>query len=104
MEELRLEWAAAPGVSPHVTMAVISIPGLFGPTPVWDMVVSGDVTAVSLPDFANIEGTPGVGTGFFDLQVVRIYREGLNINDYDVFDLDPSRWRAWSLVTTSFTR
>lgn len=104
MEDLRIEWTADPGVSPHLTMVVVSIPGLFGPTPVWDMVVGGEVTEITLPDFANIEGTPGVGPGFFDVQVVRIYREGLNINDYDVFDLDPSRWRAWSLIKSSFSR
>jgi hypothetical protein len=105
MTDLHLEWDADDtGLEVHGTYVVISVPTLMGPMPIWDMVVAPGVTSVELPDFPAIEGTPGLTPGPYLFRVMRLHRPGMDVDNYDLFDLDPGSWRAWSILETSFTR
>ena len=105
LDELRLEWTAdEAGLDVQGTYVVISVPTPFGPMPIWDLMVDPGVTTVPLPDFPAIEGTPGLSTGSYLLRILRLHRPGMTVDSYDLFDLDPTGWRAWSLLETGFTR
>ena len=63
-----------------------------------------DVTDVLLPDFPNIEGTPGIGEGFKILDIIRAYREGFDIDSFSYSDLGTARWRSWAMDRVTFTK
>lgn len=88
---------AAPGVLPHFNMISVVIPGLMGDTPVWTIITDGTVKQVNLPDFPNIEGTPGIPTGALKLSIFRVFKEGFAIDNYDYTDLQQLDWRSWAV-------
>jgi len=104
LSDLVLAWTAEGGLDIQATYVVVSVPTLFGPVPVWDLMVDPAVTTVALPDLPAIEGTPGLSPGPYLLRLLRLHRPGMDVDGYDLFDLDPTRWRAWSILETSFTR
>ena len=94
-----------PGVPAHFNTVNIAIPGAFGDTPVWQIMTDGDVFAFDLPDFENIEGTPGIAAGnTYKLTIRRVYAEDFDIDNYDFLDLSVYRWRSWSVAETLFTK
>jgi hypothetical protein len=104
MTELKVGFDVKDGVDAHFNQIVIAIPGLSGPQPIWSITTDGDVFNVDLPDFENIEGTPGVYTGLQYLTIRRVYKENFTIDNYDLSDLNTASWRSWSIDTTTFTK
>lgn len=88
---------SAPGVAPHFNLISVAIPGLMGDTPVWTIITDGSVQSVNLPDFPNIEGTPGIAPGTLKLTTFRVYKEGFAIDNYDYTDLNQLEWRSWAV-------
>jgi hypothetical protein len=104
-EDYTVSWTVQDGVDPHFTYATIAIPGMFDPVPEWIMINDYYVTEVHLPDFPNIEGTPGISSGpekYFT--VIRAYKEGFDINNYSMMDLNQSQWRSWAFDRTTFSK
>lgn len=101
-----LEWSVKPDTpEPHFNYVTIGIPGMGGDTPVWNIMSAGDLTSAKLPDFPNIQGTPGIpkNTGL-RLTMIRGYKEGFDIDAYDLTDLNNLTWRSWAFNTFLFTR
>ena len=63
----------------------------------WYVLTDYHVTDFVLPDFPNIEGTPGIGPGMRRMIVMRAYREGFDIDNYSYGDLDVAGLRSWSV-------
>ncbi|MBT9559404.1 MAG: hypothetical protein IV100_25470, partial [Myxococcales bacterium] len=99
----QLHFEVEPGVPAHFNYITVTIPGLFGDTPVWSITTDGDVTHIELPDFENIEGTPGIGAGTYKLTIFRVYKDDFDIDNYDFSDLDTTRWRSWAIDETLFS-
>jgi hypothetical protein len=99
-----LQWQAnAGGPDASFNFVLLQQPSMMGPVLFWDFMAGGDVTYVDLPDFPNIEGTPGVPPGFYIYTVQRVYKEGFDIDNFDFTDLDYRSWRSWSQVQQTFT-
>jgi len=98
-----LQWQFGPG-GPDAGFHSVTLeqPSMMGPVLFWDFMADGDVTYVDLPDFPNISGTPGVPQGTYIYTIIRVYKEGFNIDNYDFMDMDYRTWRSWSWVQTSF--
>ncbi len=101
-----LEWEVRPDTpEPHFNYVTVGIPGMGGDTPVWNIMSAGDLTAAKLPDFPNIQGTPGIPKGTaLRLTMIRGFKEGFDIDAYDLTDLNQLTWRSWSFNTFLFTR
>jgi hypothetical protein len=98
-----LEWQVDPGPASSFYYTTLEQPSMMGPPIMfWDLMSDGDVTYVELPDFPNIEGTPGVPEGFYIYSVLRVYKEGFDIDNYDFMDLDYTTWRSWSSDMSNF--
>jgi len=97
-----LEWHVDPGPASSFYSVALQQPSMMGPVMFWDIVTDGDVTYVELPDFPNIEGTPGLPTGFYIYSVSRVYKEGFDIDNYDFFDFNYPSWRSWSDIGSTF--
>ncbi len=103
-DEYAISWTTQPGPDPHFSYVDISVPGMFGPIPEWTTVNDWDVEDILLPDFPNIEGTPGISPGFKILTVIRVYREGFDIDHYSNLDLNTLIWNSWSMDQLTFTK
>ncbi len=101
-----LEWQVDPAwPEPHFNYVTIGIPGMGGDTPVWNIMTKGSVTKVDLPDFPTIQGTPGIPKNTpLHLTIIRGYKEGFDIDHYDMTDLDTLSWRSWALHSFMFVR
>jgi hypothetical protein len=101
-----VKWQVDPQtVEPHFNYAVIGIPGLGPDTPVWNIMAKGNLSEVELPDFPSIQGTPGIPKGkTMRLTVMRVYKEGFDIDAYDGTDLNQLSWRSWAFTSFLFTR
>jgi hypothetical protein len=74
-------------------------------TPVWNITTKGSVTEVELPDFPSIQGTPGIPKGtMLRLTILRVYKEGFDIDHYDESDLNQMTWRSWAINEYFFQR
>jgi len=94
-----------PGVEPHFTYLTIGIPGMGGDTPVWNMMIKGSLFEADLPDFPNIQGTPGIPMGTpLHMTIIRGYKEGFDIDHFDNYDLNQMTWQSWALDSFYFTR
>ena len=69
----------------------IQIPGLMGPTPCWLTVTEGSITEYDLPEFPTIEGTPGIPDGPLILTVIRAFKPGFSLDNYDYSRLQHPR-------------
>ncbi len=103
-EEYRISWDVKPGPDPHFSYVVVSVPGMMGPVPEWIVVNDFNVTENLLPDFPNIEGTPGISVGPKILTLWRVYKEGFDIDNYSYQDFGQLRWRSWAVDETTFTK
>lgn len=99
-----LDWTVKPGVDPHFTYAEVAIPTMTGPIPEWITINDFNVTHVDLPDLPSIEGTPGITAGPKLFTVMRVYKEGFEIDNYSNQDFNQLRWNSWSVNQTSFTK
>jgi len=102
--DYRVSWQNQPGPDPHFSYVEIAIPTMFGPVPEWTMINDYDVQSILLPDFPNIEGTPGIDPGVKYLTVIRVYKEGFDIDQYSNSDLFMLGWRSWSVNQVVFTK
>ncbi len=101
MQGFHVSFGVKPGVEAKYNLVDIFIPTPFGDVPVWGITTDGDVFDFDLPDFANIEGTPGIPTGGYGLRIMRGWNENFEIDNYDNFDFNP---RSWAIDTTTFTK
>jgi hypothetical protein len=105
LEEGKISFKAKHGIPPSFNYIMIAIPGAFGDTPIWSILTKGDVGEVLLPDFEKIQGNPYIPQGTaLKLTVIRAYREGFDINNYDFNDLYTLNWLAWSADIIMFQR
>jgi hypothetical protein len=107
-EDYAVSWSTLPGPDPHFSLAEISIPTLMPwgleYVPEWTMINDYYVQDILLPDFPDIDGSPGISKGEKSLLVVRIYKEGFDINNYSGMDMSTITWQSWSLDRISFTK
>ncbi len=101
-----IKWIVDPEtVEPHFNRVTIGIPGMGPDTPVWNIMTSGDLSQVVLPDFPAIQGTPGIPTGkMMRLTLIRGYMEGFDIDSYDNTDLNTYKWQSWAINQLFFTK
>ncbi|MBR58858.1 MAG: hypothetical protein CMH54_12670 [Myxococcales bacterium] len=99
-----MSWITSDGVEPHFQYKKIGIPSLMGDTPVWTFISGGDINAVALPDFQNIEGTPGIPGGLLRFTFFRVFKEGFDIDHFDYSDLNTLDWQAWAYDTMLFMK
>lgn len=102
----QLDWNVAPDTAePHFNYVTIGIPGMGPDTPVWNIVSAGDLSTAKLPDFPNIQGTPGIPKAtMLRLSITRAYKEGFDMDAYDLTDINTLTWRSWAINTFMFTR
>ena len=103
-EAYKISWDVDPGPDPHFSYVQVAVPGLFGPVPEWTIINDWNVQDVLLQDFPNIEGTPGIAGGDKILYIMRVYKEGFDIDNYSNLDFNQLNWNAWSQDTTTFTK
>ena len=103
-EDYNISWTVKEGPDPHFSYVILEVPGMFGPVPEWTMINDYYVTNIDLPDFPNIEGTPGIAPGTKYLTIYRAYKEGFDIDNYSLMDFNQLRWRSWSIGEVSFTK
>jgi len=103
-DDYRISWQTQPGPDPHFSYVEIAVPTLFGLVPEWTMINDFDVQSILLPDFPNIEGTPGIDPGAKYLTIIRVYKEGFDIDNYSNSDLNQFGWRSWSMNSVVFTK
>ena len=99
-----ISWTVQDGVDPHFSYIILEVPGMMGPVPEWTMVADYNVTDIVLPDFPNIDGTPGIAPGTKYLTLIRGYKEGFDIDNYSNQDFNQLRWQAWALDNVTFTK
>lgn len=105
LTEPRIEVAANPGIPASMHYFLVAIPGLMGDIPVWEFIASGDTFRLDLPDFENLEGTPGIPRGTpLKLIVIRSLIPGFTMDHFDFSDLSPFEQSAWAVDITTFTR
>ncbi|NOZ01881.1 MAG: hypothetical protein GXP54_08340 [Deltaproteobacteria bacterium] len=105
LKDLYLEFKAAPGLPASFHYVMIAIPSLFGDIPVWEFMASGDTWKIKLPDFENIEGTPGIPKGtMLKLTLLRAMVDGFSMDNFDYTDLSPFAQKAWSVDIIMFSR
>jgi hypothetical protein len=105
LEEYFLSFAVKPGVPAHFNYITVVIPTLFGDVPVWYITTDGDIFDFDLPDFPNIEGTPGIPDGnVYKLTIIRVYKDNFDIDNYDFKDFNTLKWRSWAVDVTFFTK
>ncbi|HIA02723.1 MAG TPA: hypothetical protein EYN66_12580, partial [Myxococcales bacterium] len=105
LEKYYMSFAAKPGVPAHFNYITVAIPTLFGDVPVWFITTDGDVFEFDLPDFPNIEGTPGIASGeLYKLTIIRVYKDNFDIDNYDFTDFSTLKWRSWAVDVTYFTK
>ncbi|MFT5430721.1 MAG: hypothetical protein ACI9OJ_001397 [Myxococcota bacterium] len=104
MNGYHIGFGVKPGVDAHFNRVSVAIPGAFGDTPVWSITTAGDVFEFDLPDFENIEGTPGIADGSYKLTIIRAYKDNFDIDNYDLSDFSQLDWRSWSIDVTYFTK
>jgi hypothetical protein len=102
--DYRISWQAQPGPDPHFSYVEVAIPTIMGPVPEWTMVADYDVQSILLPDFPNIEGTPGIDPGSKILTIFRVYKEGFDIDNYSNTDINQFGWRSWSVQSVFFSK
>jgi len=103
-EEYRISWKSVPGPDPHFSYVEVAVPTAFGLMPEWTVINDFDVQSVLLPDFPSIEGTPGIAQGQKQLTIMRVYKEGFDIDHYSTSDLSTWGWRSWSLHAIGFAK
>ena len=104
-DSYEISWTARPGIEdPHFSYVEVAIPSLTGPIPEWTIINDWDVTNVLLPDFPDIEGTPGISQGQKILTIFRVYKEGFDIDNYSNLDLNTLSWQAWALHQSGFIK
>ena len=101
MQDYFVSFSAKPGVPAKYNMVDVFIPTPFGDVPVWGIVTDGNIWEFDLPDFANIEGTPGIAPGGYGLRILRGYNDDFDIDNYDNSDFNP---RSWSMDTIFFSK
>ncbi|NUN14795.1 MAG: IPT/TIG domain-containing protein [Myxococcales bacterium] len=104
LSKYEIKFKVADGFPASFHYINMTIPGLMGDTPMWFMITDGDVTDIELPEFPAIEGTPGIVSGPVNLLLLRAYKPGFDINNYDYTDLYQLDWRAWSIDAISFIK
>jgi hypothetical protein len=104
LEEYELTLDFADGYPASFQYLNLTIPGLMGDTPEWFIFTAGDVKQVSLPNFPVIEGTPGIAAGAKNLLILRAYKPGFDMDNYDYTDLNTLEWRAWAYDALSFIK
>jgi hypothetical protein len=78
-------------------MLSVTQPGMMEPVPVWFMITEGGISYFDLPEFPNIEGTPGFPVGPpLTVTMIRVYKPGFDINNYDYTDFNNLDWRSWA--------
>ena len=102
--DYEISWTHKELTDPHFTYVEVAIPTMMGPLPEWTVMNDWYVTDVLLPDFPNIEGTPGIGPGQKILNIIRVYKEGFDIDNYSNQDLNTYGWRSWAFSSTTFTK
>ncbi|MCC6619906.1 MAG: IPT/TIG domain-containing protein [Deltaproteobacteria bacterium] len=102
--EYRISWKNVTGPDPHFSYVEVSVPTLFGPMPEWTVINDFDVQSVLLPDFPSIEGTPGIAPGQKILTIMRVYKEGFDIDHYSYSDMSAWGWRSWSIHEIGFAK
>lgn len=104
-EDYKISWDADPNFEdPHFSYVLVAVPGLMGPVPEWITINDWYVKELLLPDMPNIEGTPGIAPGSKILRIMRVYKEGFDIDNYSNMDLGIDTWRSWSVEETTFTK
>lgn len=103
-DDYHIGFDVKPGVPAHFNFLTVAIPGLFGDTVVWSITTDGDIFDFDLPDFENIEGTPGIADGFYKLTIMRIYKDNFDIDNYDFSDFATTSWRSWAVDVTFFNK
>ena len=104
LSDYTITFDVAPGVPAHFNYITLGIPGMMGDTPVWTIFTDGSVTEVDLPDFPNIEGTPGIPAGLLKLTLIRVFKEGFDIDNYDYNDFSQLDWRSWAIDVFTFNK
>jgi len=105
MSEYKIEFATKAEKHPASFQYVnIQIPGLMGPTPCWLTVTDGAINNYILPEFPTIEGTPGIPDGVLSLTVIRVFKPGFSLDNYDYSDFDTLQWRSWSVDSFNFIK
>jgi len=104
MSGYHVAFGVKPGVPAHFNLVTVGIPGLFGDTPVWSITTAGDVFDFDLPDFENIEGTPGIAPGSYKLTIMRVYKDNFDIDNYDLSDFSTLDWRSWAIDVSYFSK
>ncbi len=102
--DYRIAWDSQPGTLPHFHYVEVAIPTMMGPVPEWTIVADYDVASMLLPDFPSIEGTPGITPGPKLLSVIRVYKEGFDIDNHSNADMSLWGWRSWSSQSIDFTK
>jgi len=102
--EYRIAWKNVSGPDPHFSYVEVSVPTPFGLMPEWTVINDFDVQSVLLPDFPSIEGTPGIAAGQKYLTIMRVYKEGFDIDHYSYSDMSTWGWRSWSIHEIGFTK
>jgi hypothetical protein len=103
-EDYTISWTLQDGVDPHFSYVIVEVPGMFGPVPEWTMVNDYNVNDILLPDFPNIDGTPGFAPGLKYLTIIRVYKEGFDIDNYSNQDFNNLRWNSWALDRSTFNK
>lgn len=101
-----LKWKVDPNTTqPHFNYITIGIPAMGGDIPVWNIMTDGDLTQSELPDFPKIQGTPGIPTNTnLRLTIIRGFKEGFDIDAYDLTDMNIRTWRSWAENQFFFTK
>ncbi len=103
LETNAIEWTADDRVEPHYQRIEIMIPGPMGPILIWELVADGEIGLAELPDFAALEGTPGLMTGDHLLRITRVYQEGFDIDQFNYKDLGDLDKQSWAIEYFPFT-
>ena len=105
LKDLYMEFKAPPGIPASFHYVMVAIPSFFGDIPVWEFMASGDTWKIDLPDFENIEGTPGIPTGtMLKMTLLRALVDGFTMDNFDYMDLSPFEQKAWSVDIIMFSR
>jgi photosystem II stability/assembly factor-like uncharacterized protein len=105
LKDLKIQFKTNPGPAAALTYMMIGIPGLFGDTPVWELIQAGDVFETQLPDFEKMEGLPSIPKAtLLKLTILRFHKPGLTMDNFDFSDLNQMNAKGWAADVLMFTR
>ncbi|MFT7579547.1 MAG: hypothetical protein ACI9MR_001213 [Myxococcota bacterium] len=97
---LNLRWTLEPGADASFSYVQLLHSSGF---PFWSIMAEGKRTDIPLPDLDAAWGLQALWPGEGFMQIIRVFKPGFSISDYDTRVLSLYEWQSWSVMGTALS-